>query len=190
MGEKPLRFLRYFIFSRYDVEVLREDEIYGWLSAHDDVVGYGRDPVGFAKELVSAALAYERFRAGKDEKGERNRFLDNIRLLGGQAARQHLILLLAGRHLPPALFDRLAAEVENLFFCYVITREPTRDFERNFAKWAGELRQIRTAEELAAFIAARFEKERAGLADRFDDAMGRLGLGSLQQYLSSTCWPS
>lgn len=114
MGEKPLRFLRYFIFSRYDVELLREDEIYGWFSKNEGRVGYGRDPVGFAKELVAAARAYECFREGKNEKGDRNRFLDNIRLLGGQAARQHLILLLAGRHLGPALFDRLAAEVEKL----------------------------------------------------------------------------
>lgn len=182
MGEKPLRFLRYFIFSRYDVDLLREDEIYGWFTKNDALVGYGRDPIGFAKELVSAARAYERFREGKNEKGERNRYLDNIRLLGGQAARQHLILLLAGRHLGPALFDRLAAEVENLFFCYVITREPTRDFERNFAKWATELRSIKSDEELDTFIVARFDKAKADLANRFDDSMGRLALRSLQLY--------
>lgn len=182
MGEKPLRFLRYFIFSRYDVELLREDEIYGWFSKNDELVGYGRDPIGFAKELVAAARAYECFREGKNEKGDRNRFLDNIRLLGGQAARQHLILLLAGRHLGPALFDRLAAEVENLFFCYVITREPTRDFERNFAKWATELRAIKSEEELDAFIVARFDKAKADLSNRFDDAVGRLALRSLQLY--------
>lgn len=182
MGEKPLRFLRYFILSRYDVELLREDELYGWFSRNDGLVGYSRDPIGFAKELVSAARAYERFRQGKSELGEPNRFLDNIRLLGGQAARQHLILLLAGRHLGPVLFDRLAAEVENLFFCYVITREPTRDFERNFAKWATGLRSIETEVELDAFITARFDKAKADLANRFDDAMGRLSLRSLQLY--------
>lgn len=182
MGEKPLRFLRYFIFSRYDVELLREDEIYGWFSKNEALVGYGRDPIGFAKELVSAAGAYERFREGKNERGERNRFLDNIRILGGKAARQHLILLLAGRHLDATLFDRLAAEVESLFFCYVITREPTRDFERNFAKWATELRSIQTEQELDAFITARFDKAKTDLANRFDDAMGRLALRSLQLY--------
>lgn len=182
MGEKPLRFLRYFIFSRYDVELLREDEIYGWLSKNDTLVGYGPEPIGFAKELVSAAKAYECFRAGKNEKGERNPFLDNIRFLGGKAARQHLILLLAGRHLVPTLFDRLTAEVENLFFCYVITREPTRDFERDFAKWATELRHVRKEDELDAFISARFDEAKANLANRFDDAMGRLTLSSLQLY--------
>ncbi|MBQ4826912.1 DUF262 domain-containing protein [Leisingera sp. HS039] len=182
MGEKPLRFLRYFIFSRYDVETLREDEIYGWFTKNDSLVGFGRDPIGFAKELVSAAKAYEQFRQGKSETGLRNRYLDNIRLLGGKAARQHLILLLAGRHLDPKLFDRLAAEVENLFFCYVITREPTRDFERNFAKWATELRSIKNETELETFILARFDRAKAELSNRFADAMGRLTLGSLQLY--------
>lgn len=182
MGEKPLRFLRYFILSRYDVELLREDEIYGWFSGNDALVGYSKNPIEFAKELVSAARAYKYFREGKNEKGEQSRFLDNMRLLGGQAARQHLILLLAGRHLAPALFDRLAAEVESLFFCYVITREPTRNFERNFAKWATELRSVKTDKELDAFIADRFAKEKTILAARFDDAMGRLALRNLQLY--------
>jgi uncharacterized protein with ParB-like and HNH nuclease domain len=35
INEKPLRFLRYFIFASYEgVERLREDEIYGWFVAH------------------------------------------------------------------------------------------------------------------------------------------------------------
>ena len=182
MSEKPLRFLRYFIFSRYDVDVLREDEIYGWFSKNEEIAGYGSAPIRFAHELVSAASAYKNFRAGKDEEGNANRHLDNIRLLGGQAARQHLILLLAGRHLPLNLFDRLAQEVENLFFCDVITREPTRDFERNFARWAIELRGIDTVEQFERFIAQRFAKEKANLSVRFDDAIGRLTSTSIQQY--------
>ena len=107
MGEKPLRFLRYFIFSRYDVDVLREDEIYEWFSRNEAIAGYGPDPIGFAGELISAANAYQRFRLGKDERDAANRYLDSMRQLGGQAARQHLILLLAGRHLSPELFDQL-----------------------------------------------------------------------------------
>ena len=182
MDEKPLRFLRYFIFSRYDVDVLREDEIYGWFSRNEANAGYGSAPIEFARELLSAARAYRNFRLGKDERGNANRYLDNMRLLGGKAARQHLILLLAGRNLSPELFDRLAQEVENLFFCYVITREPTRNFERNFARWANELRVIRAAEELDEFIVRRFAKEKANLSARFDDAFSRLADGSLQRY--------
>ncbi|UES51163.1 DUF262 domain-containing protein [Roseibium aggregatum] len=182
MGEKPLRFLRYFIFSHYDVDVLREDEIYGWLSKNEMIVGYGEDPIKFAKELEKAARAYASFRSGKNEAGDRNRYLDNMRLLGGQAARQHLILLLAGRHLAEPLFDRLAEEVEHLFFCYVITREPTRNFERNFARWASDLRAVTSTKEFEAFISKRFDREKANLAVRFDDAIGRLTLNTLQQY--------
>ena len=61
MGEKPLRFLRYYIFSHYDVDVLREDEIYGWFAKNENVCGYGADPLGFAKELRRSAQAYQNY---------------------------------------------------------------------------------------------------------------------------------
>jgi hypothetical protein len=100
MGEKPLRFLRYFIFSRYDVDILREDEIYGWFARNRKLCGYAASPLGFAKELLLAAQAYRNFFRECDQGGNENRYLESLQLLGGKAARQHLILLLAGRHLP------------------------------------------------------------------------------------------
>lgn len=182
INEKPLRFLRYFIFSQYDVDVLREDEIYSWLSKNEARAGYARQPLKFASELLQAAQAYSNFFQGKDQHRERNRFLENLQLLGGKAARQHLIMLLAGRHLPGPLFGRLAREVEELFFVYVITREPTRDFERNFARWSGELREVRDEAGLLALIERRFSPAKAELSDRFDDAFARLYSTSVQQY--------
>jgi hypothetical protein len=182
MGEKPLRFLRYFIFSHYDVDVLREDEIYGWFAKNEKACGYATNPLGFAKELLRAARAYRNFLSGCDQGSAKNRYLENLQLLGGKAARQHLILLLAGRHLPGDLFDQLAREVEDLFFVYVITREPTRDFERNFARWAVDLRKITNAADLEEFIARRFVPAKAELSARFDDAFRRLYVGSVQQY--------
>ncbi|MFZ5676729.1 MAG: DUF262 domain-containing protein [Pseudomonadota bacterium] len=182
VGEKPLRFLRYFIFSRYDVDVLREDEIYGWFAKNEKLCGYAADPLSFAKELLRAARAYVNFLNGHDQSGAKNRYLENLQLLGGKAARQHLVLLLAGRHLPGDQFDRLAREVEDLFFVYVITREPTRDFERNFARWAVELRKVANETDLIGFFARRFVPARADLSTRFDDAFRRLYVGSVQQY--------
>lgn len=182
MGEKPLRFLRYFIFSRYDVDILREDEIYGWFAKNENVCGYSSDPIGFAKELLRSAKAYRNFLNGQAQSGAKNRYLENLQLLGGKAARQHLILLLAGRHLTEGLFDQLAREVEDLFFVYVITREPTRDFERSFARWAVELRKISDETDLQAFISHRFVPAKAELSARFDDALRRLYIGSVQQY--------
>lgn len=182
MHEKPLRFLRYFIFSRYQVDVLREDEIYGWLSRNEAQVGYATSPVAFADELLVAARAYRSFLDGANVSGTKNRYLENLRLLGGKSARQHLILLLAGRHLSPSLFDRLAREVEELFFVYVITREPTREFERNFARWATELRAVTDEATFAAFVERRFTPAKANLSTRFDDAFRRLHAGDVQAY--------
>ncbi|MEQ6886482.1 DUF262 domain-containing HNH endonuclease family protein [Salicola sp. Rm-C-2C1-2] len=182
MGEKPLRFLRYFIFSRYDVEALREDEIYGWFSRNESACGYANDPLGFAKELLRSAEAYKNFLNGRDQYGEKNRHLENLQVLGGKAARQHLILLLAGRHLQTEHFDQLAREVENLFFVFVITREPTREFERNFAQWAIEVRKISDESDLNHFIARRFVPAKSELSDRFEDSIRRLHMGAVQQY--------
>lgn len=182
MRERPLRFLRYFIFSRYDVEILREDEIYGWFSRNEAMCGYAAHPIGFAKELIKSAEAYQGFMDGKDKTGDKNSRLENLQILGGKAARQHLILLLAGNHLSGPLFNRLAKEVEDLFFVYVITREPTRNFERSFARWAMELRTIDDKAELVAFLERRFVPAKADLSDRFDDSLRRLYVGSLQKY--------
>ncbi|WBV43511.1 DUF262 domain-containing protein [Pseudoroseomonas cervicalis] len=181
-GEKPLRFLRYFIFSRFSVDQLREDAIYDWLKRNEDTVGFSKNPLGFAGELVVAAKAYTRFLAGRGEDGEARPALQSMRILGGSAARQHLILLLAGRHLPPELFDRLAREIENLFFAYVITREPTRDFERDFARWATELRAVQSADDFDALVEKRFRPAKAALASRYAEAFERLSANDLQAY--------
>lgn len=182
IGEKPLRFLRYYIFSQYDIEVLREDEIYGWFSKNEELCGYSKAPLPFAKDLLTAAKAYRNFFEGKDKSGTKSPFLENMQLLGGKAARQHLILLMAGRDLPPLLFDRLCREVESLFFCFVITREPTRDFERNFAVWAKEVREAKSDGDLDLFFQKRFEKSKADLAARFKDAFERFTTETLQAY--------
>ena len=182
MREKPLRFLRYYIFGHYDVDVLREDEIYGWFEKNEAVCRYSVDPIGFADRLFRSVKDYQHFLNGRDQDGKRNRYLENLRLLGGKGARQHLILLLAGRHLKRDLFDQLAGEVENLFFIYVITREPTRNFERSFVRWAVDLRKVTNKSELQSFIARYFAPAKKELSVRFDDAFLNLHSGSVQQY--------
>lgn len=182
MEEKPLRFLRYFILSSYEVDVLREDEIYNWFIKNEDLCGYAKDPLGFATELLITAKAYHNFLKGKNEQGDTSPTLESLSLLCGKSARQHLILLLAGRRLPENLFNKLSREVENLFFCYVITREPTREFERSFAKWAIQLRNIEGESEFEEFVVKNFAVARDNLAPRFHDAFGRLTTDMLQDY--------
>ncbi len=181
-GEKPLRFLRYFIFSRYDVDLLREEEIYSWLSKHPAECGYATDPIKFANELLSAAQAYGNFMDGRDEKGQTRASLESLNILAGTASRQHLILLLAGRRLAGALFDELVRQVEDLLFVYTVTREHTRTFERTFAKWARNLRAVANEAELDAFIVDEIGPAKQALADRFKDAMKRMDYKTLQKY--------
>ncbi len=179
--EKPLRFLRYFIFAAYGVERLREEEIYDWFSRNEKLCGYKKKPFAFVDELQDAAEAYAQFARGKNADGSQNRYLSNIRAMSG-AARQHLILLLAGRHLADELFTELCREIENLFFAYVITRENTREFERKFALWAKDLQVVRSEAKLQEFLKDYLRPEKQGLAARFELAMTQLREETLQKY--------
>lgn len=179
--EKPLRFLRYFIFANYNVDRLKEDEIYSWFVKNAELCGYVGDPMGFVRELREAAKVYALFVEGKDPQGKVNRYLMNMRYLSG-AARQHFILLLAGRHLSPNRFTQLARHLENLYFAYIITREPTKEFERSFALWAQDLRAVDSDVEFEEFIHRRFDAAKEGLAARYRLAFQELNESSIQKY--------
>ena len=180
-GEKPLRFLRYFVFATYHVARLREKEIYQWFVENKDLCGYTDDPLGFVDLLNEAARAYTNFVAGKNVDGSSNRYLDNLRYLSG-VARQQLILLLAGRHLSIENFTELSRQIENLFFAYIITREPTRQFERDFAQWAREMRDVKDHQGLEAFLNLHFRPAKQELATRFALAFEELDEDSIQKY--------
>ena len=160
---------------------MKEDQIYDWFTRNAALCGYNTDPFAFLELLISSAKAYSLFINGKNVDGTINRYLVNIRFLSG-AARQHLILLLAGRHLPVDCFTELTRHIENLFFAYIITREPTREFERTFALWAPELRQVHDQQELNVFIAQRFIPAKQAFAARFALAFNELSEWSLQKY--------
>jgi len=182
--EKPLRFLRYYIMSHFELDyskVIREDEIYDWFVRNSASAGIDKNPIGFADKLIECARAHANFLLSKDVTGNEHRYLRNIALLGG-ALRQHHILLMAGRHLESELFDRLCSAIENLFFCYIVTREPTKTFERNFARWAQDLRKVNTEQELTAFLDKYFVKDMKDRVSRFDFAFKELTQDSIQQY--------
>jgi uncharacterized protein with ParB-like and HNH nuclease domain len=179
--ENPLRFLRYYILATYNVEELREEGIFKWFKDNEPLVKYKSDTIGLANNLLDSAKAYTMFINGQNSDGSPNRYLDNIRLLSG-TARQHLILLLAGRHLSKDAFELLSQQLENLFFAYIITREPTRKFERSFAQWSRDLKNVHDKAKLEGFISENFKHEQKGLMDRFKLAFQELNEDSLQQY--------
>lgn len=112
-GEKPLRFLRYYILSEYGADKLREDELYDWLVKNEIKVGYGKKPLAFARALNSAVNAYLNFTKGLTPNGGRNPDLLSLSLLTGKATRQHLILLLAARSAPTEIFSALCVRTWN-----------------------------------------------------------------------------
>ncbi len=182
--EKPLRFLRYYIMSHHETDTskgFREDEIYDWFVKNSHLVGIDQNPLRFTDLLIECANAYSNFLAAKDVIGTDNRYLSNIALLSG-ALRQQFILLLAARNLEPELFSKLCQGIENLIFCYIIIRESTKTFEKDFAKWASELRSIETEEDLDAFLEARVIDTMRKKANVFEFAFRELKQDSIQQY--------
>ena len=129
--EKPLRFLRYFIISNFpsvtnstnpsrgDENAIREDEIYKWFTRPENVHLYSDDPYAFVDLLIENARCYVNFAKGKDKQGNYNISLTNIIDLGGNAFRQHIILLLAARNFTPEMFDYLSKCIETYLFYFL-----------------------------------------------------------------------
>ncbi len=182
--EKPLRFLRYYIMAHHQIDYhrgIREDEIYQWFVNNTTACGIDTDPISFANVLIGCAEAYAYFSESKNPQGVANRYLRNLALLGG-ALRQHYILLLAGRNLPGPLFDRLCRAIENLLFCYIITREQSKTLERNFARWSLELGGIQDEQALDAFLESNMNPEMTKRNSPFDFAFSELNQATIQQY--------
>lgn len=164
-NEKPLRFLRYFIMSNYKVnnqrgeEIIREEEIYKWFIKTENIAqcNYEKQPFEFVELLLENANCYINFFKGLNKDGSKNVNLDNIVKLGGGAFKQHLILLLAGRNLPQDQFNHFSKQIETLIFYYFITKEQTKEFERNFSKWAKSVIKVKSQDELNAFIKQNIE---------------------------------
>ena len=181
-GEKPLRFLRYYIFATYGETKLGEDKLYGWLSENDNKVGYGKNPLGFVARLQGALSAYLHVLDGVGPDGKINPAVEAIALLAGRSTRQHLILLLAARGLPPAVLDALCRDVEALLAVYLITRTNNREFETLFPDWAMRIAKIATPSEYEVFAEETLRARRRELASRFHREFAALSGSGLRQY--------
>lgn len=176
-GEKPLRFLRYFVLSHYpnarkNGKPLTEDDLYEWLSKNQENIGISQDPVGYAKRLLDAALIYRQHVAQPAAS------LRHIYQFSGRA-RQHLILMLATANLDAYEIDEVARQLEKLFVAFVLIKEPTKALDVIFANAAPALREYiqstpATAQRLCALrehlnlwihpeIAKRFPRIEAAL---------------------------
>jgi hypothetical protein len=181
--EKPLRFLRYFLLASYRVDVqLQEDAIYDWFLKNEKKTRHASDPIGFANRLLDAAKAYAGFVKGLNPTGQQEAGITNTRYLGGSAVRQHYILLLAGRHLRNDVFGKLASEVENLMFVYLVSNTPTKEYERSIIEGAEKLRAITSDDEFERFRESFFSEAKRQLARKFDAALLALHKGDMRAF--------
>lgn len=197
--QKPLRFLRYFIMANYEVRdskgknILREDDIYSWLTEKRNAAatGYVSDPFRFVDELRTNVDRYIAFLHNRDPYDNPSIALANLRYLTGTAFSQHHVLLLAAAPCRPAVFGHLVAEIENFLFYYLFTSSNTRELESLFSSWSAELRAIARVPDEAAqrialndFVEMRFQSSMTARHDELRDALRRFRLGGIQQYRS------
>jgi len=166
--EKPLRFLRYFIISNFpsinnsangDENGIREDEIYKWFTRKNNVPIYSNDPYGFVDLLIENARYYVNFARGKDKYGNYSVNLTNIINLGGNAFRQHIILLLAARNFSQEMFDYLSKCIETYLFYFLFTKEQAKIYEKQFGKWDLTLGHISSLNELKEWVTNNIKPE-------------------------------
>ena len=195
--EKPLRFLRYFLMANYKIDnarkdsVVREDEIYDWLTNKDNakLCNYQEKPFEFVRKIIRNVEHYLGFADGRGNDAKPSIPMDNLARLTGGAFSLHYVLLLAGSNLPKPLFDHFINQLESFLFYYIFTKTPTKDLERSFSIWADELRAITEEadanvqkQKLNTFIADRFQKNMAAKEAELNDALKRYSLYSMQRY--------
>ncbi|MBW6513527.1 MAG: DUF262 domain-containing HNH endonuclease family protein [Candidatus Syntrophosphaera sp.] len=195
--EKPLRFLRYYLMSNYPIankrndHILREDEIYDWIvdNGNAELCGYRRDPFAFVKHLKGNLDCYLAFIEGKDKDKKSNVNTEDLSEMCGGAFSLHYILLLAIRSLPKELFESFVNKLEVFLFYYLFTKTPTKELERSFAIWAGELREIAQQKDpavqkdmLDSFVSTRFVPSVQSKQKELQAFLENYSLGILQYY--------
>ncbi|QEC75905.1 DUF262 domain-containing protein [Mucilaginibacter ginsenosidivorax] len=183
-GDKPLRFLRYFLMARYHNGVIREDEIYKWMisATGKNKIKYQSDPISFVKELKAAAYTYANFVKATNS-WDADKLYPNITGIGylsKKTSRQHLVLLMAlPGNISVEVIKFLAKNIESLVFYYAINRTLTKSYEALFANWAIKLRLVKSLDDLKNFLNDDFNKELTEQQAKFDGQFSNKSQGDL-----------
>ena len=186
IDEKPLRFLRYFIMANYDTSsekdgILREDQIYNWLSTNDDQCHYKDKPFKFVEKMVQNVELYVKCRKPENNSSGNNH-LNNIPLLAGKSYKLHLMLMLAASNMNDEALTEFKRIIESVVYYTVIDKIATNVTERTFALWCSEVRNIKNVDELNAFVTNTVIPTVNEWKQDNELNFIRLGLNSMQQY--------
>ncbi|MEG4030309.1 MULTISPECIES: HNH endonuclease family protein [unclassified Microcoleus] len=184
--EDPMRFLRYYIMSHYQVNLQNnfpEEAIYDWFTNEGSRYKIDKYPLKFVDTLIKASEDFSNFTRCKNVDGSDNQSLKNIKKLQGRYS-QHFILLLAAREMPKDLFIELCCQIENLLFTYTITRSTRKDINmiRDFSQWSQNLLEVRKREDFEAFIELYFTEKLASLSNEFNSAFRELTESKIATY--------
>ncbi|MCA6066568.1 DUF262 domain-containing HNH endonuclease family protein [Chryseobacterium sp. RG1] len=166
----PLRFLRYFLMSRYYDGILREDDIYKWFLSERgrNDTKYETQPLIFAKELKKMSKRYSDLVIATElvKDGGEYPNITNIGFINKYKSRQHLILLMAlNERATTDVIEYLGKQIESFFFYSVSLGIQAKNNENQFTRWAIKLRNKNTIDEVAEVIEQNmvpYIKERLG----------------------------
>ena len=186
IDEKPLRFLRYFIMANYDTSsekdgILREDQIYTWLSNNNAQCHYEEYPFKFVQKMEQNVELYVKCRM-PDDASEGNVHLKNLPLLAGKSYKLHLMLMLAASKMNSDAFAKFKSIIESVVYYTVIDKIATNVTERTFALWCKDIRNIVKIEDLISFVNNTIIPTVNEWKRDNESNFLRLGLNSMQQY--------
>ena len=159
-GDKPLRFLRYFMIARYHNGIIREDDLYSWIISKEgkQKLQYENQPLNLVNEMATAAKRYSYLvQATNSDHNELgiNKYPNvvNIGYINKQRSRQHLILLMAlNLNCDNDVVNYLAQQIESFLFFANTLKMQTKNYERRFTDWAIKLRGKRNIEEVVDLV--------------------------------------
>jgi hypothetical protein len=190
---RPIRFLRYHLLTLYEFERMpTTSDLFNQVTNPKVAkkLGYLSDPGGFVDQMVEAAQAYGHINRGDGPDGSANAYVEGIKL-HGSGVKQHLCLLLAGRHLNASAFNELAARLEALMLVYAVVGIQWNTVESKLPAWAPAIRALKTTAEVRSWVEANIEPligeeasnfwERIDRTDRMKPKLLRYILASLTQ---------
>lgn len=157
----PLRFLRYFVISRYHNGVIREDDLYRWFVSKEGIsaLNYEDNPVRLAKELRLMSQRYSDLVNATElgRSGGKYPNVTNIGYINKQKSRQHLVLLLAlDESISDEGIEYVAKQIESFYFYSNTLGIQAKYNENLFSKWSIKLRGKKNIPDLAEALCSQF----------------------------------
>ena len=190
--KKPLRFLRYFITSNYDITnpntgvikgILAEDKIYEWISNNDSQCHYTNHPFEFMDILSKSVKKYiEYLKPNPVTVG--NEYLINIPRIAGSSYKSHMVLLLAADKMDINALVKFKQLLESLIFYTMINGIKGNETEKLFANWAPLIRKIQNTDDLKVFAVNTLKPQilKWSSEKNFKQRFLDLNLSSIQKY--------